>query len=193
MSNLSKTFSSSVSDFIWESDPFVVSGNLRKFGEQLVASFWVSRLFDSGGYHLVLAQEFPLSAKTERLAIIETRTGVEELLAWHSNFASEPAGDFQMSLLPGKDRRELVALDHLKKLRLFVPTLSEPQSVIARTALEYKFLVEFGIKSPSAVIAREELMQVKSIQQRIYLAREQGLLSSHGRGRTSSLEESETS
>lgn len=189
MRNYRKTSPSRVADFIWEFEECVVTANLKKFGSQMIASVWITKTFQSGFIHLVAAQEVLLRSQSERSAGAELDELVAGQVSALKSISSEPSDGYQMSFLPGKNEREGIALEHLHLQQNKVSRKGYEGSVIHYTARDYTLLVEFGISNPAAVLARTQLLQVKSIQQRIYLAREQGILQSHGKGRTSSADE----
>lgn len=187
MRNNGKT--SSTADFVWDSQDLVITAHLKKYSGQLMANLWVTKLFPSGFVHLVLAQELILKSQSEKSAGSELDEIVDGWLIRNVSNQPEPADGYQMSFLPGKNEREEIALEHLSLQGDKSTHSDNAASVIFQTARDYTLLVEFGISKPSAVIARKNLLQAKSIQQRIYLAREQGILKSHGKGRTSSTDE----
>ena len=176
-------------DFVWESHNLVITAHLKQYNGQLIANLWVTKLFPSGFVHLVRAQELLLESQSEKSSGRELDKIVAGWLTQDATNKAEPTGGYQMSFLPGKNEREGIALEHLALQSEKSALLNSDSSVILQTARDYTLLVEFGIAKPSAVIARKDLLQAKSIQQRIYLAREQGILKSHGKGRTTSTDE----
>ena len=189
MSNFRKTTSPGIADFVWESDDTVLTAHLKTFNGQMVASLWATRLFSSGFVHLVLAQEMPIRAQSEKEALSELGSIVRSLISPTLLNAREPAHGYQMRFIPEKDEREDIAVQHLKAHAKSRTLTQSDSTVIFETAKDYVLLVEFGISNPSSVIAKTKLLRPKSIQQRIYLARESGILQSHGQGRTTSLSE----
>jgi len=184
MSNFRKTPSTGIADFVWEGEDSVLTAQLNTFNGQMVASLWATRLFPSGFVHLVLAQEMPIRAQTEREALSELNSIVMGFMSPSLLNTPEPTHGYRMRLLPEKSEREEIAIQHLKAHAKNINRTNSESTVVFETARDYVLLVEFGISNPSSVIARINFLRPKSIQQRIYLARENGILTSHGQGRT---------
>lgn len=170
-------------DSIFLGDGQVVTANYRRSGRQTRATVWASRMFTPMDLHLVSGLEVSLPVSSERRA----GDALGELLTngyWSFlRSMAAPLSDYQMDLLPPKGERVPIALLHLSELKKSLT--DDIATAVEATARDYRLLVEFGVSTPGTALARAEGVAPKTIQQRIFHAREQGLLPSHGRGRTS--------
>lgn len=164
------------------------SVQFKGFAGRFLASICSSKAFLYGGLHLIHYTEQLLSATTEAEAEREILDQILPSLLHLSSNISEPPSEYVISLPLSPEDKSRLAEFHL---RGHLNHMGEDSlNLLNKTARDYKFLMEFGVTNPSVLLAGIYRVQAKTIHQRLYLARSQGLISSFGRGRTQSQERS---
>lgn len=167
---------------------YVISVEFKKRTGGLVSDWWVTRMEQTGFFSVVLHLELALNSPSERSALSEveelTDSLVLKLARRGGNITDAPSFITKMD----KSRAFSVATTHLLAHRSTGMASDSSSSLVLQTAREYALAVQFGVSNPAALIASLDSTSVKAIQQRIYLARQQGILESFGHGRTSPLE-----
>jgi hypothetical protein len=153
-----------------------------------MASICTSMAYEGGGLHLVQFTQQLLSARTVIEAEYELQSLIDPSTMRASSNLLEPQSAYLIGLpLTPEDRSRLAEFHirgHLKHIS------EDSLNLLEKTARDYRFLLEFGVTNPSVLLAGIYKVQVKTVHQRLYLARSQGLISSLGHGRTQTSERS---
>ena len=160
--------------------------HLKESQGLLLATTCSSKAFPAGGFHLFDYRQQLLNARSESEAESELHEKVVPEIVHLASNLIEPKAPYSIQLQLAPDEKSGMAEVHL---RAQLGHLSdEVLPLLERTVRDYKFLLEFGVTNPSVLLAGIYRVQTKTVQQRLYLARKQNLITSLGRGRTQSEE-----
>lgn len=157
--------------------------NLRSREGRFLAEIAGSQKNRSEEFHFVHFSVQVLNARSEQSGIGEVAERVFPVVGQMISGTLGSQDDQYFLELPiSPEEKFKLAKVHLENFKDRYSGTNE--SLLWQTARDYKFVVQFGVTSPAVLLAQVHHTQPKTIQQRLYLARNQGLLNSFGRGRT---------
>lgn len=171
-------------------EPYVISVEFKMRRSNQCASEWfITRREKTGRLNLILHLEMLLNSKSEGAASHEVEVLLESSILDLARRMPETNDRSPLTVRVPKELGAALAMVHIVEHRRTPSSLESPSSLIRKTAFEYELATQFGVNSPALLIASLTSTPVKTIHQRIYLAREQGIIKSFGKGRTSAIEE----
>lgn len=168
-------------DFFAVYQNYVISVEFKKREGRIVSDWWVSRLELPRRFSLVLHLELVLNSKSERSALSEVEELIESVVLKLARRTEAITNTSPFITKLDNSRAFSLATTHLLAHR---NEFKSHDGLILKTSSEYELATQFGVSNPAALLASLDSTSVKAIQQRIYLARQQGLLESFGQGRT---------